>query len=443
MTTLTPTVRLWWHLGRRADDGARLITLLPVLAFAVASACLLIAVSGLVAVDGRRVGGLVDGPGESDPAALYTILAALAVGLMAVPILTLGGVAARLMVSRRNHRLAQLRLAGATTGQATLMTVLETTSQALAGAGLGTAAYLASLPLLARIPFLGSHLQVHELWVGPVVLLTSIAALATLAALSGLVSMATVAITPLGVTNRVTPARLSLLRVGATGLLMAAWVAVSGGMGQVGIGVLAAALVAAVASINLIGPWALMVFGRMVARLSRRPATMLAARRIVDDPRSAWRTTSTMALGILLATLATVTDGIETEPGDKLPYLAEDMGTGALVTLGIVSVIAATSAGVVQAARVLDQAPQYRALAYAGTDLATLHRARTLEVGLPLLITMGLTLGFSLLLFAALASFVGTGMLVRFAVAVGLSVGLLFAGLTASRGLLRSAAALD
>ncbi|MCB1300057.1 MAG: hypothetical protein KDB28_01975, partial [Tetrasphaera sp.] len=120
----------------------------------------------------------------------------------------------------------------------------------------------------------------------------------------------------------------------------------------------------------------------------------------VDDPRSAWRTTSTMALGILLATLATVTDGIETEPGDKLPYLAEDMGTGALVTLGIVSVIAATSAGVVQAARVLDQAPQYRALAYAGTDLATLHRARTLEVGLPLLITMGLTLGFSLLLFA-------------------------------------------
>ncbi|XVX21537.1 FtsX-like permease family protein [Actinomycetota bacterium] len=433
------TLRLWWLLRHHELKGARLTSWLPVIAFGVTTASLLVAVSGLLAFDGRRTTGLSDAPGPSDPAALYTVLAALAVGLMAVPILTLGGLAARLSVSRRNQRLAQLRLAGATSGQVGVFTIAETTLQAGVGAIGGIAAYLALVAALARIPFLGGHLGVDELWVGPVVVVAVAAAVVLLAATSGLVSLAAVAVTPLGVASRVSPARLSLLRVAATGLMLLVWVAVPGGMGQVGIGVLCAVLVATVASINLVGPWAMMLFGHVVARLARRPAMLLAARRIVDDPRSAWRTTSTMGLGVLLATLATVTDGITTSPDDDLPYLGQDMATGALITLAIVSVIAATAAGVVQAARVLDQTPQYRALAYAGTDLATLHRARTLEVALPLAVTVALTLGFSLLLFASAASFIGAGMLARFAAAVTLSVGLLVVGLLASRGLLRDA----
>ncbi|MCE1178531.1 MAG: hypothetical protein LWW86_05805 [Micrococcales bacterium] len=436
------TLRLWWLVRRHETRDSRPTTWLPVIAFGVATASLLVAVSGLLAFDGRRTGGLSDGPGPADPAALYTVLAALAVGLMAVPILTLGGLAARLSVSRRNRRLAQLRLAGATSGQVGLFTLAETSLQAGVGAVGGTAAYLALIPALSRIPFLGGHLGTDELWVGPLAVAAVVAAVVLLAAVSGLVSLAAVAVTPLGVAGRVSPARLSILRVLATLVALVGWVAVSGGMGQVGIGVMCAMLVIAVGSINLIGPWAMMLFGHVVAGLARRPAMLLAARRIVDDPRSAWRTTSTMGLGVLLATLATVTDGIATSPEDDLPYLGQDMATGALITLAIVSVIAATAAGVVQAARVLDQAPQYRALAYAGTDLGTLHWARTLEVALPLAVTIALTLGFSLLLFASASSFIGAGMLLRFVAAVGLSVGLLFVGLLASRGLLRDAARL-
>jgi hypothetical protein len=46
----------------------------------------------------------------------------------------------------------------------------------------------------------------------------------------------------------------------------------------------------------LFGPWVVDRLGRTVGRFARRPATLLAARRLSDDPRGTWRTVSGLVL---------------------------------------------------------------------------------------------------------------------------------------------------
>ena len=62
--------------------------------------------------------------------------------------------------------------------------------------------------------------------------------------------------------------------------------------------------------------------------------------------------------------------------------------TGAFLTVGIASVLAAVSTGVTQAARVIDQAPQYRSQHIAGAGLGQLHRARVVEIAIPVVLSL-------------------------------------------------------
>ena len=85
----------------------------------------------------------------SDPTSLaqfstaYVALAVFACMLLVVPFVALAGSAARLAASRRDARLAALRLAGATTGQVVRLTALDAAGQALIGALIGIAGYCA------------------------------------------------------------------------------------------------------------------------------------------------------------------------------------------------------------------------------------------------------------------------------------------------------------
>lgn len=84
----------------------------------------------------------------SDPTSLaqfstaYVALAVFACMLLVVPFVALAGSAARLAASRRDARLAALRLAGATTGQVVRLTALDAAGQALM-------ARLSALPAIA------------------------------------------------------------------------------------------------------------------------------------------------------------------------------------------------------------------------------------------------------------------------------------------------------
>lgn len=83
----------------------------------------------------------------------YVLLAAFASLLLIVPFVALAGSAARLAASRRDARLAALRLAGATTAQVTKLTALDAGGQALLGALVGMAGYFALIPAIMLLDF--------------------------------------------------------------------------------------------------------------------------------------------------------------------------------------------------------------------------------------------------------------------------------------------------
>ncbi|GMA30018.1 hypothetical protein [Litorihabitans aurantiacus] len=281
------TLRLWLLLRRRTASGprdpARLTSALAVVAFGVTTAVALVVVGGLTAFVQRQLTGT-----GGDESGAYVVLAAFATLLLLVPLSTLGGAAARLAVARRDARLATLRLVGASTGRVATLTVLDAAVQALTGALAGVAGYLALLPLVARLRFQGRAFEVGELWVGVPGLAAAIVAVVLVALASATSSLGRVAISPLGVAARTTPpgmraARLIALVLAAVGAASVSS-ALAGAPAAVGIAVTMLLVAGGMATLNLVGPFVLGLVGRVTAARARSAATLLAGRRIADDP---------------------------------------------------------------------------------------------------------------------------------------------------------------
>lgn len=436
MNGLRAALSVSGRLNRLATGRNRTPEVLAVLSFAVATGALLITLGGLHAFVSRDDAA----PGRG-LAGLYVALAVVASGLLLAPVLTLGAVAARLTVGRRNQRLAALRLTGATNLQVTAMTVAECARLALAGAVVGVALYAALLPVGAQLTFQRRSLGVAELWLGVPAVLAVVGAVVVLAIGSAGVGLRRVVISPLGVAARHTPARLSVIRVVLTGAVFVVWFGLATTLGHLGLGVVLALVVAVVAVPNVVGPFVVMLLGLLAARLARRPATLLAARRLIDDPRSTWRSVGLLGMGITVAGLSGFFAATPAADGadPASVTLQHDIGTGSLAVLAIVAVVAATSTGVVQAARVIDQREQYHALALAGTDLAILHAARLREVTLPLGVTVGLGALASLFILVPFGGVLGPAVLLRLAAGVAAACGLTIVAVLASRSLVRDA----
>ncbi|MCB7135066.1 FtsX-like permease family protein [Cellulosimicrobium marinum] len=449
------TVDLWWLLRRRSTDDRdprALTTALAVVAFATTTAVLLVVVGGFGAflaraggVEGVRAG--FEGVTPYD--AQYPFLAGIASLLLLVPLVTLGGAAARLAVARRDARLASLRLAGATPRQVTTLTVLDAAAQAVVGALAGVAGYGLLLPLVARLRFQGRPFEIGELWVGVPAVLGAVALVVVVALVSALASLRRVAITPLGVAARVTPPGLRAARLLTTGVAFAALLVatnVSLGSPAVVVTVLTAVLVVGFATLNVVGPFVLWVVGRITARRARHVATLLAARRVVDSPRSAWRSVGGVALATFVAGLTSIfallDPGVGADPAER-QYLT-DLSTGGFLTLAIAGVLAAVSTGVMQAGRVVDQRHEYRALVLAGTDLRTLDQARFRETLVPLVASVGVATVAALMFMAPVigfGAFTNVAVVAQFLACVAAASTLVLAGAGASRFVVRGALA--
>jgi FtsX-like permease family protein len=436
---MTAAVRLWWLVRRRSagrSDPQALTSVLAVIAFGATTAILLVVLGGIAAFDGRAAGLPL-----SDVDSTYPVLARIAAALLLIPLVTLGGAAARLVVARRDARLATLRLCGATTSQVAVVTLLEAGSQALAGGVAGLLGYAALLPAVARLRFEGRTFGLGELWVGVPTLLAAVGAVTVVALLSAVSSLRRVAITPLGVAARVRPAGLRAVRLLAM-LLVAVVFAITMRSGvNVPVAVLVGLLVLGFATINVVGPFVAYLQGRIVTARAKDVATLLAGRRLMDQPRTAWRTVGGVSLATFIAGIASVMavlDTSSTSASDR-QYLA-DLSTGALLTLAIAGVLAAVSTGVMQSGRVIDQRDQYRALALAGTDLAVLDKARMKETLLPLYAAIGTSLvavGLLLVPAMGMSSFAHVDVALRFAGSVLVASLLVVAGAAASRSTMR------
>ena len=328
----------------------------------------------------------------SDPTSLaqfstaYVALAVFACMLLVVPFVALAGSAARLAASRRDARLAALRLAG----------------------------YCALMPAVMLIPFQEQRFTFEQLWVGPLALVITLAGVAILALISSLVTLRRVAITPLGVTSRTATALPSGTRmvlfvvVVVVAMIVFKNPAMLAQAGQaVMYGVIIGFMLLCFALVNLIGTWVITARAKAKAKRPKDAATMIAMRRILDNPKRAWRNVSGIALAVFIAGITSIcgffgSAAVVDDANDPFTVFIRDIGTGGILTLVFAAVLAAVSSGVMQAGSVYDQAGEYRMLVLEGTDVKTLNRARFIEVLTPLNIVVIVAGGCSMLLMAPL-----------------------------------------
>jgi hypothetical protein len=226
--------------------------------------------------------------------------ALLGVVLLAMPVVVLASAAGRLGAARREQRLAALRLAGATPRQILAMTAVEAAGVGAAGALTGALAYVALLPALARIPYGVGAWYTEHLWVGLPWFAAVVAAVTALITVSAVSMLRQVATSPLGVAQQADPRRTRWIRFVAFAATLL-YVFQSTGSGGLTPRQALALLVLFYGAFWLFGPWVVDRLGRIVGRYARRPATLLAARRLSDDPRGAWRTVSGLVLAGFVA----------------------------------------------------------------------------------------------------------------------------------------------
>jgi len=386
---MNAVVALAPRFQRAGGRDSRVTTALAITAFTVTTGLTLSVVGGLLGFAGRST--LPVGDDRTDVRGLYLTLAWFAVVLLVVPLVSLGGAAARLGVARRDARLATLRLLGATPREVVALTVAETAWQGFVGAVLGIGLYGLLLPVVSLLPFQGTTFSLVELWVGWQGLAIALVAVPLLAALSGAVSLRRVTVSPLGVARRETPKKMTWLRVVVAvvgiGLFMVLSAA-AGALGAAAVGALVGALALGFATLNAIGPWVLGLVGKVQLRRATTPARLLAARRLLDDPKAAWRVVGGLGLAGfvagVLAVLPAIT-AVDTSQDPQGAMLMDDLVTGAMVTLVVAFLLAAVSAGIAQAASVLDRRREIALQNLAGTPVELLDSVRRRSVLVPLL----------------------------------------------------------
>lgn len=235
---------------------------------------------------------------------LYRLGFGIAAVVVLFPLMILINTATRLAATRREERLAALRLVGATPRQVTVIASVDAVVSASAGVVIGVLAFLAIRPLLESISFSGvrffGYAVTPTLWgyIAMVVLVP------LLAAVSSLVSLRRVWITPLGVSRRTTSRppgwwRVLPIVVGIP-LFIAPVVSNPGNPdgtpALIGLFLIMAGLV-------LGGSWMTMQIARILARVARGPSALLAARRLSDNPRSAFRASAGLVLAVFAGSL--------------------------------------------------------------------------------------------------------------------------------------------
>ncbi|AYG05148.1 FtsX-like permease family protein [Gryllotalpicola protaetiae] len=425
--------------ARRAGGDAATVVL-PATAFAVVTLCTTVVAGGVSAF--FTFGG--------ETAVTYRMLALLALVLLVVPLASLGGAAARLAARRRDERLSSLRLLGASSGLVSALTVLESTAIALLGAVVGAVVSLVALPLFGLLHFDGRALG-GAIWPPVWVFFAVIGAVGLLSAVSAAVGLRGVLLTPLGVRTRAVSAQAKWIRaLVAVGVLVAA-VAVSSSLNALAsigglvlvIAVLLGGFAAVLAVLGLVGPFVLRLFAQRWLKRANSPARLIAARTVLDDTKAAWRQVGALSMvsfvGVFTGIGVAFTQTIGNEDA-ATRLLAADIRTGVVLTLAMSFAMVACAIGVNQAAGILDRRALYVSLDRIGMPAAVMDAARRRAVLAPLLVvTIGSAVAAALVLFPL----TGYTLLLQplgLAIVAGclaLGIGLVWAGLAATRPVLR------
>ncbi|HEY1621517.1 MAG TPA: FtsX-like permease family protein [Streptosporangiaceae bacterium] len=266
-------------------------------------------VTAINTVTPSSCGNCAPGVGN-DASAIDLILSIVAVALL-LPVLIFIGSATRLSAARRELRLAAMRLAGATARQVSVIAAVESVLAAAIGTLAGFGLFFAVRPEIAATSFAGQPFYVADLSLSlPDILLAGLG-VPLGAAVAARWALRRVVVSPLGVARQVTPRpprawRVLPLAAGVAGLLYALVAPHPHSTGgQVLLYVPGFALI--VAGLAIAGPWLTWLGARLLARRASRPATLIAGRRLADNPRAGFRAISGLVLALFIGTVAVAT----------------------------------------------------------------------------------------------------------------------------------------
>lgn len=417
-----------WQLAR-PSAGRRGPLLLTLSAYAVVTALALIVVGGALSFR------------QFDPQAqpFYLSLAGLAAILLVIPLLVLGRAAAQLSARSQDRALASLRLLGATGADVRAISVLQAFGAAVLGALGGVGLYLVLVPLVGLLRFQGASLGTSLMAPVPVILLV-LAVVAVLSIVSSLLGLRRLVITPLAVRKRAVVssphwvrALVMVLGLGMLSVLFSNLGVIAQDL-AVMLLVLIGGLGLGLAVLNLMGPWLVAKVAQRKLRKAQNAASLLGARMILESPQQAWRQVSGVAMAAFVAVVggsgaAMMQATSSSDLAGWEAYLATDMLTGVLLTLGISFCCVAASSAITQSAATLDRADLYRGLDRLGMPLHLMNQARVKSVMLP---TLTAAIGFGLASALLVLPLAGLAMLLQ-PVTVLVVLGTVVAGLLVVR----------
>lgn len=226
-----------------------------------------------------------------------------AIGLV-FPIVILIGTATRLAAARREERFAAFRLVGATPRQMSVIASVDALAGAVVGTAVGAGLFLLLRSSVAGAAITGTHYfpaLVTPTATGYLAVLAGVPVAATLAALWAL---RRARISPLGVSRKTTPPPPRALRIVPLALGLPLFVVPLAASSSANPDFAFADLGLLLIMVGLVvgGPWLTMQAARLVARFARGAAAVLAARRLADDPRAAFRSVSGLVLALFVGT---------------------------------------------------------------------------------------------------------------------------------------------
>ncbi|HJY73748.1 MAG TPA: FtsX-like permease family protein, partial [Streptosporangiaceae bacterium] len=247
--------------------------------------------------------------GGIQPSGIDLILSVVALAMLA-PVLIFIATATRLSAARREQRFAAMRLVGATRRQVSLLAATESTAAALLGVAAGFGIFFLLRAPVAGIPFLGEPFFPADMSLSLPDILAVAIGVPVAAAVAARLALRRVHISPLGVARRATPRPPRAWRVLPllAGLAELGFFVVHGTPASPSgeIWALLPGFLLIIVGLIIAGPWLTMAAARVMARRTSRPGALIAARRLADDPRAAFRAVSGLVLALFITTVAVV-----------------------------------------------------------------------------------------------------------------------------------------
>lgn len=260
------------------------------------------------------------------------------------PLLILISTATRLAAARREERYAAMRLVGATPRQINVIASVDSAVGALLGTLVGIGVFQLIRTGVDDLAVTGSRFFPDVVNPSATDYITLLVVVPVASMLAALWSLRRVRISPLGTSRRATPPppgawRLAPLLLGL--VIYVGPLAVRGFQNKSRSGPSSSSLSLAELGVLLImtglilsGSWLTMQVARIVARFVKGPASLLAARRLADNPKAAFRAVSGLVLAVLIGTaigglVPSMVDGQNSGSAGALAHVLQaDFATG-------------------------------------------------------------------------------------------------------------------